>query len=324
MINLCSASEILRLVTSVAADVDVFASFVDKNGSTCTLDNNDGIRITTATTTTIVAAPPVGQRNVKQLSICNRDLTDSVTITVEFYDGTATTILKESIGPGGSAVLNDEGNWTVRCSPYVTRQYLTSGTGATYTTPIGVRQLFVECLSGGGGGGGCTTAATNSAAAGGGGAGLYSTATIDSPDATYMYDVGAGGTASGSGAAGNAGSESRLYLSDGVSIIVGPFTGVSSGFGGAADTVATAHVGGIGGSPGGGGIGLALAAAQAVSGAGGWSPYGAGGNSRKTTGAGNPGLGYGAGGGGSCILSGGASQPGSAGAPGLIIVTEYR
>ena len=32
--------------------------------------------------------------------------------------------------------------------------YLTSGTAATYTTPTGVRALYVECVGGGAGGGG--------------------------------------------------------------------------------------------------------------------------------------------------------------------------
>ena len=78
---------------------------------------------------------------------------------------------------------------------------LTSGTGATYTTPTGVRALKVIALAGGGGGGGQD----------GQGAGTYTTAGpgrggnavsmfIPTASASYTYTIGAGGAA---GAAGN-------------------------------------------------------------------------------------------------------------------------
>ena len=47
--------------------------------------------------------------------------------------------------------------------------YLTSGTAATYTTPTGVRALYVECVGGGGGGGGVDGQGAGTGAGAGGG-----------------------------------------------------------------------------------------------------------------------------------------------------------
>lgn len=47
----------------------------------------------------------------------------------------------------------------VASSPFPTRQVLTSGTGATYSTPTGARQIRIRMVGGGGGGGGTHTGA---------------------------------------------------------------------------------------------------------------------------------------------------------------------
>jgi hypothetical protein len=83
--------------------------------------------------------------------------------------------------------------------PVATRQVLTSGAGATYFTPVNVRQLRIRMIAGGGGGGagdGATNGAVggnsifNSINAAGGGAGLHS--------------AQAGAAAGGTGGAGSA------------------------------------------------------------------------------------------------------------------------
>lgn len=333
MINLCTPTEVIRIVTDFAADVDVYASWIDKIGSACTLDASGGTQITTATTTTVVLAPAASTvRNVKQLSISNRDAADGVGVTVQFYDGTNTVvIMREYLGPGDQLELTDDGTWYARLQGgAITRTFLTVGVGATYTTPPGVRQLFVEAVGGGGGGGGCATAATNSAAAGGGGSGGYSASTVTTPAATYTYTVATGGAGGVAGATGATGNNTTFGAT--VAQALG-------GVGGVFDTVATIHVGGLGGNGGAAGVGdltipgragefgVALAAAQATSGRGGSSVYGGGGVGRKTTGTGTDVTqvyAYGSGGGGACILSGGGNQTGGTGSGGLIVVTEYR
>lgn len=79
-------------------------------------------------------------------------------------------------------------------------QFLTSGTGATYTKPAGITSILVELVGGGGGGGGCDNDTSLAGAAGSGGGGGYCRKFFSSAASTYTYTVGAGGAG---GAAGN-------------------------------------------------------------------------------------------------------------------------
>ncbi len=56
MIILASTSDLIRVVTSHAATIEVHASFVDLNGTTVTPGRTNTL-ISTATTTTIVGSP---------------------------------------------------------------------------------------------------------------------------------------------------------------------------------------------------------------------------------------------------------------------------
>jgi hypothetical protein len=79
--------------------------------------------------------------------------------------------------------------------------YLTSGTGATYTTPTGVRALKVVCLGGGGGGGGTDGQGSGTYTVSGSGRGGNAVSMfITSVAASYTYTIGGGGAG---GAAGN-------------------------------------------------------------------------------------------------------------------------
>lgn len=265
--------------------------------------------------------------------------------------------------PGGShMVLEDDGIWRVYYADVgISVAYIPWSNSSViaaysvYVVPTGVRQFRAECIGGGGGGGGCLTAATNSAAAGGGGAGGYgqyyfTPGPIDevhfsNGTVTYEYYVGAGGAGGVAGATtGTAGGGTFFGFWDNGGG-PNPIIQTAGGSGGVGDTVATIHVGGKGGDGGSGtnetgytltrgqcgGTGRALAAAQCVSGSGGdcicgpQRNFGRGGQGNKnTTAGGTNALGYGAGGGGASIISGGLSQPGGNGAPGLIIITEYR
>jgi hypothetical protein len=107
--------------------------------------------------------------------------------------------------------------------------YLTSGTAATYTTPVGVRAIEVEVIGAGGGGGGTDGTDTASSGAGGtGGGGGWSRALITSVSASYTYTVGAGGTGgpAGNNVGGTGGTTS--FAGGGVTISA---TGGNGGFG---------------------------------------------------------------------------------------------
>lgn len=102
MLILASTSDLLRLVTDSAATVDCFASWVDRNAGTDT-PGNTPTAISSATTTTIVAAPAASTvRNVRSLLVRNKHATLTVTVTVQIYNGTAYELEKRVLGPGQS------------------------------------------------------------------------------------------------------------------------------------------------------------------------------------------------------------------------------
>lgn len=90
MLLLTSTSDLLQVVTGQAVTaIDVHASWVDYASGTVTPGRTNTPSITTATTTTVVAAPGAStQRNVKTLNIRNRDASLSCDVTVKHTDGT--------------------------------------------------------------------------------------------------------------------------------------------------------------------------------------------------------------------------------------------
>lgn len=116
MINLASTSDLIRVVTSHAAQIECHASWVDLNGTTVTPGRTNTPHITTATTTTIVASPAASTvRNVKHLNITNDHASQSCTVTVEHTDGTtAIELIAFILLPGENMILNEEGRWAHR------------------------------------------------------------------------------------------------------------------------------------------------------------------------------------------------------------------
>jgi hypothetical protein len=112
MIILSTTSTVLRIITSGTANIDVAASWGDFSATTIT-PGSLNIAITTAATTTVVAAPASGaSRGVKALSIFNTHASASNTVTVQRYDGSiASRVLKVTLLAGEGVVL-DEGNWS--------------------------------------------------------------------------------------------------------------------------------------------------------------------------------------------------------------------
>lgn len=129
--------------------------------------------------------------------------------------------------------------------------YLTSGTGATYTTPTGVRALKVTVIGGGGGGGGVdgqATASTNAYSGGGGGAG-YATAFIATAEASYTYTVGSGGTGGAAGNNSGAAGGTTEFKNAGSTVIIS-----ATGGGGGLGDIGSTSTGSGAGTPGVGSI----------------------------------------------------------------------
>src|SRR5262247_737501 len=103
MILLADTNDKLQLVTSAAATVDVVCSYAEY--STSFALNGLGKQltaITTATTTDILAAPGASTiRNLKQMTVRNKDASVSVDVTLVFDDnGTDYEIHKATLAPG--------------------------------------------------------------------------------------------------------------------------------------------------------------------------------------------------------------------------------
>lgn len=116
MLLLTSTSDIIRLVTGSAADVDAHVSYVDISGTTVTPGRTNTPPITTATTTTIAGSPAAStQRNVKAIYIHNASATVSTTVTVQHFDGTTSVDLVNcTLLPDEHLNMNENGSWVHR------------------------------------------------------------------------------------------------------------------------------------------------------------------------------------------------------------------
>lgn len=122
---LSSTSDVLRLITGSAGNIDVLASWADKNGTTITVSKT-ATNITTATTTTIVSAPGSGvQRSIVTLSVKNKDSSSQV-VKIALYDGTNEfEIVSATLEAGESLHYRNEAWVTLTVSGNVKTQNIT-------------------------------------------------------------------------------------------------------------------------------------------------------------------------------------------------------
>lgn len=114
MLILASTSDIVRVVTGSAGDIEVHASWLDNNAGVISVGKTNTASIATATTTTLVGAPAASQqRNVRHLNVMNNHATVSNAIRIENFDGTNTEVLwKGTLLAGESIVFDQGGRWT--------------------------------------------------------------------------------------------------------------------------------------------------------------------------------------------------------------------
>lgn len=339
---LASTSDVLKLTTVGATEaIDVSVDYVDKDGSTITPGRTVTAQIVAAQSLGTICAAPTGTaiRNIKSISISNRNVSASVTISVFRYDGTTNSLIYPTFAlPAGySLVYEDIGGWTLfdasggavvtpLTGRFLLRTYILNGTTAFVTGPQ-TNTIIARMLAGGGQGGG--SPATTGVEGAGGGAGSYAEWKVAvSPNTSYVCAVGAGGSTSGTNATGQTGGITTLAVGGTTATCNGGVGGpvgtsiavpVLGGAGGAISTNATLVIPGASGFP----PMCTGTALNNASGAGACSQLGNGGaakvNAANTTGSAAGG--YGAGGGGS--VSTGTAQAGGAGSPGIIIIDEY-
>ncbi len=309
------------------------------NAVNVTLANQTGTGKFVGDTSPVLVTPNIGTpsagvlTNCTGLPVAGGGTGDaSFTAYAVICGGTTTTNPLQSIAGLGTSgyVLTSNGAGALPTfqaagsGNLISFQFLTSGTGATYTKPANVTSILVECVGGGGGGGYTTGSGATIGAGGGGGAGGYCRKFISGASSTYTYTVGAGGASVTNGSATTF-SGSSLSAGGGVAGFACPAnpTNVlaSGGAGG------TSSGGDINQSGGPGGIGCSSSTTGGISGIGGNSALGGGapsayqGTSGQTVGydaTANSGAG---GSGGASNL--GTTAAGGAGGSGLIIVWEF-
>ena len=335
-----STTDILRVTcgTSVAS-IHIHCSWVDDNAGVVTPGNTQTI-ITSSTSATTVspAVTSSHQTNIKTLVIHNISATATL-ITIDIQPisaGTAAVLMTYTLQPNetiqyfdtlGFEVLDAAGGRKVSPASGRLLAVTVKTSGTTFTSTAATTTLRVRCIASGGSGGG--NPATASTAGSGGGAGGYveKLYTAQTPGKTYTVAIGASVNGS-SGAAGTIGQITTF--TDGVTIITAQAgtagllaVASTSVAGGAASAVSTN--GDLNGAGAAGENGISSATAL-QGGAGGNTPYGAGGGTsttNATVGKSAAALGFGGGGGGSSTLATASAQAGGASGPGVIIIEEY-
>ena len=201
---------------------------------------------------------------------------------------------------------------------------------SVYAPTAGTKYVQIECVGGGGGGGGVGNSTAASIIAGGGGSGSYSRRTAAVAAATgQTITVAAGGTAGAAGTGGNGGA--------GGASSVGGLCAANGGGGGTGYAAASSTMsGGLGGVAGTGDIAAAGMPGEGGEvedtfvingGTGGSSYFGGGARAPSLAGnqsiAGVAGGAYGGGGSGAVGNNIATARTGGAGAPGVVIITEY-
>lgn len=109
MLILNGATEKMQVVTTAAGQVDSLSSFADLAAGAVTVDSTP-VRVTTATTTDIVAAPGASVlRNVKSIKVSNNHASVTNTVTLQWTDGTTTIPLESAILAPGERMGYEEG-----------------------------------------------------------------------------------------------------------------------------------------------------------------------------------------------------------------------
>lgn len=116
LILLQASADKISVITSTAAALDVFASFADTDStmliSSNVINGNNPVAITSAATTDIVSTPGTGlARNLKFLSLYNKDASLSDDVTVQLNRSATLTVLFKCTLLVGERLVFSEGNW---------------------------------------------------------------------------------------------------------------------------------------------------------------------------------------------------------------------
>ena len=112
MISLFNANDVLRVVTTSVANLDITGAYVTNSEPVAFGSIRQSI--SSATTTTIVSAPSAGQkRDVFSVTIRNRHASTANTVTVQIFDGAnAFEIVKVTLAAGEQVEFDGLHGWS--------------------------------------------------------------------------------------------------------------------------------------------------------------------------------------------------------------------
>ncbi len=116
MFFLNATTETLELVTSATADIDYQINYVDVIPAVSATPGSNQGKITTATTTTVLAAPASGtSRQIKSVFICNRHASVANTVTVKKdISGTDYLLTSDTLLQAGEKLSYEDGaGWSL-------------------------------------------------------------------------------------------------------------------------------------------------------------------------------------------------------------------
>ena len=283
-----TASDLIQMVTSTTADIDVQASWVDITTTTFT-PGRTNTKVAANQTTTIVGSPAGStQRQIKTIVIRNIHAATTNVITVIHNDNSNAQIVYYRSLLAGESIEYTGTIWipyNAKGIPIYTdslptldiQVFITAGAGTwIYPTSFTPSVVQVVMWGGGGGGGAGASLATSTVikGGGGGGGGCFAERVFKASDlnANQSLNVGSAASAGAHGGAGNAGGDGGPGGNStfGTTVL---FTAYGGGGGRGGQISALATGGGGSGGVAGAGVTAAGAAAGAAGAPAGAIPY---------------------------------------------------
>jgi len=150
MFSLVSTTDTLQVVSTTTATTDVLVTYADNSSGTIT-PGTQASNVTTATTTTVCAAPGASvQRAVTSVSIRNKSASTAQNVTVQVVKGGTTTveIISAALLVGQSLTYEDGFGWAVSSNSaaagleFLGSTVLTGNATTTNTVTIPARDIL--------------------------------------------------------------------------------------------------------------------------------------------------------------------------------------
>ncbi len=151
MITLFGANDVLRLVTTGTANLDVIVGHSTRPTSGATPATNAVSRATigSATTTTVATAPGAGnERSIYSLVIRNRHGSAANTITLQAFDGTtAYEVFKVTLAAGEQALYDGLNGWTYLNTQGLPKSSQSQGSSAAAVSAVNLVVLATDVIN---------------------------------------------------------------------------------------------------------------------------------------------------------------------------------